>query len=160
MLSVNTGHTHALLHLAEGCSWCGPISFGCCSEGKHTPLIRPTDWLEGGEASEEGEEEKSPWWKVKISQTDKGKTGVHKTSYNFIDLVFNQIIRCCSLKSNFQLNISSRPRLATYAGFIVLCMYSMNVAAVGHNVGATAARKTARTVLTCTSNTFLIFVDS
>ena len=36
-------HTHTLLHLAEGCSWCGPISFGCCSQGKHTLLIRPTD---------------------------------------------------------------------------------------------------------------------
>lgn len=45
-------HTHSLLHPAEGCGWCGPISFGCCSQGKHTLLIRPTDWLdgEGGEA--------------------------------------------------------------------------------------------------------------
>lgn len=49
-LSVNTrceSHTPPTSH-TESCSWCGPISFGSLSKGKHTLLITGGGGKTGG----------------------------------------------------------------------------------------------------------------
>lgn len=104
-LSVNTrfeSHTPPTSH-TESCSWCGPISFGSLSKGKHTLLITGGGRLEGGEF---------PRWEVKItfqSQIKRKQWIMFVfTSYNLIDSTFIKSSDAC--KSDFNLNTSSYPR--------------------------------------------------